>query len=297
MCSFLAWLLNNLSELHTSNATFNLEYSNAPDSLILAKVSKMKVDVRLRASGFQLLNFSFKPKKIKIDLASVANKGNDYYIDSQTYKKQIDRQLSNSIEILDIDKDTVHFTFYESYSKEILVHPNINMTLAQNYIQEGALKIEPSHVTITGPKHEVDEVKRIHTNEINFKNLSSDFLKETQIIVPEALEFTSFSSDVVTVSGEIVRFSEKIINVPIKVLNVPTGMHIVTYPSVVPVLCKAKLEELKNIEPSDFLISVDYNTTAKSSTNVLVLQLSKLPENVYNAQLMETEVDYILKKE
>ena len=69
LCSFLAWLVSRLSETYVDRTTFDLEYINIPDSLLLGDNSLKNVDVRLRASGFQFLGYYYNGKKIEIPYA------------------------------------------------------------------------------------------------------------------------------------------------------------------------------------------------------------------------------------
>ena len=114
VCSFLAWLVSRLSEVYTQGTSFDLVYTNVPDSLKLTNISKDRVDVRLRARGFQFLGFNFKTKEIAIDLSEVAKNEMDYYIPQKIYRRQIQNQLSGSMTLLEVDRDTIFFDFFQS---------------------------------------------------------------------------------------------------------------------------------------------------------------------------------------
>ena len=80
ICSFLAWFISKLSETYTSNAVFDIEYTNVPDSLSLKQTLKKQIDVKLRASGFQFLAFNFYNKKVKIDVSAMEHSKATYFI-------------------------------------------------------------------------------------------------------------------------------------------------------------------------------------------------------------------------
>ena len=125
LCSFLAWLMSKLSETYVDRTTFDLEYINAPDSLLLADNTFKDVDVKLRASGFQFLGFNFNRKRIKIDLSAVANNDSKFYISQPDFIKQLERQLNASITHLEVEKDTLYLDFYKLGSKEVPIYSNI----------------------------------------------------------------------------------------------------------------------------------------------------------------------------
>lgn len=296
LCSSLAWLLSNLSESYISSTTFNLGFEEVPDSLLLTNVSKNKIDVKLRASGFQFLSYGFNKKIITIDLSSIENIDSKYFVPQRVYKRQIDKQLSNSIELMDLDNDTIFFDFFKVYSKEVPVVSAIELTLAQNHLLEDEMIIKPNKVTIKGPKNEIDSIASVRTSAIVLSELTSDFSQNVVLIKPPAIVNTEFSIKAVTISGVVSKFSEKIIDVPVEVINLPEGMEIQTFPNIVPVLCKAKLNELKGLTASDFSLVVDYNSNKDRTTNILPLQLMKKPEKVHSALPMKTQVEYILRK-
>jgi hypothetical protein len=101
----------------------------------------------------------------------------------------------------------------------------------------------------------------------------------------------------VQIKGRVSKFSEKVINVPIEVLNLPQGTVIQTFPEEAKVLIKAKLGDLKEITASDFQVFGDYGTLGTGGKTKLGLYIGKRPLAVYSAEIIENEVDFILKRE
>lgn len=298
LCSGLAWFVSKLSESYTSSTTFDLEYVAVPNRFLLREISKDQIDVKLKAVGFKFLGFNIEKKKIKIDLSKIQKRNTRYFIPPNVYRKQIERQLSSSMTLLEMETDTLFFDFYEVSSKKVPVSPRVQLNFGQNHLLEGTLNIEPKIITVTGPKNEIDTIENVQTEKLDFNDLTSDFSRKVTIYKAPELKNTSFSFDYVTVHGKVSRFSEKIIEVPIKVINLPEGMQIRTFPDKVSVLCRAKINEFKNLDSSDFQIIVDYSDiSAHSSKETLFLKLSKKPKTVYSANLLENQVEYILKNE
>ena len=298
LCSGLAWFMNKLSESYTSATTFDLEYVAVPTRFLLKGTSKDRVDVKLKAVGFKFLGFNIKKKKIKIDLSQIQKRNSRYFISPNVYRKQIERQLSGSMTLLEIERDTLFFDFYELSSKTVPVIPRVQLIFAQNHLLEEALNVEPKIITVTGPKNEIDTIENVQTEKLDLSDLTSDFSNKVGLYKAQELKNTSFSFTKVIVQGKVSRFSEKIIDVPIKVINLPEGMQIRTFPDRVSVLCRARLSELSNLDSSDFQITVDYSEiSANSSKEMLFLKLSKIPKTVFSANLLENQVEYILKRE
>lgn len=296
-CSFLAWFISNLSESYNDFATFNLRFVNIPEDYMLIKASKEKVDVRIEALGFQLLGFSFRNKNVDIDMSSVEKNKGRFYITNTVYQKQLSKQLSNSIRLLEVERDSLFFDLKEISSKEVPVKPFVQMNFEQNYHLEGNLTTEPSFLTIRGPKDEIDSIRFISTPEVVFSNLDADFSRTVSVVKSDSLVNTSFSTESVRITGKVAKFSEKIIEVPVQVINLPQKVSIKIFPENVSILCKAKIEILKNLKGADFKVVADFSRVSGEGDKKLPLQLLENPENVYSANLVETEVEYILKRE
>ncbi len=296
LCSSFAWFLSKLSEPYTSNTIFDIEYHNTPDSLLLSSVSKKSINVRLKASGFKFLGFNFSRKKIVIDLSSLEKRRSSFYVSQRVYKNQIENQLPGSMELSGIDNDTIFFKFQEVISKRVPIVSKIEIVLAQNYLLE-SLSIKPDSVLISGPRNEIETIKFIETEQKLFAEQTTNISEAVSLKKNIKLENTTLSENKVNVQGTVYRFSEKKIEVAIEVVNLPKGFKIKTFPNKVPVLCRAKIEALKKLKSSDIKLVADYNMINEESTSVLVLKLKAKPENIYSADLMETEVEYILKRQ
>lgn len=296
-CSALLWFISNLSETYVSNSTFKLEYTNVPDSLSLEHASKDRIDVQLRARGFQFLGFSFRPKKIAIDLSQVKKGGERYYIPEYVYKNQIERKLPLSITLLNLDtRDTLFFDFYKLYTKVVPIYSKVKIDLEQNYLLDGKLTIFPDSIAVKGPRKELDTLTGVWTESRELDGVNADFSINVPLHKFKVLKNTTFSSDSVSISAIIYRFSEKIIDVPVEVVNLPENVEIKTFPDKVPVLCRGKLDQLKNLNPIDFRLVANYDSIKEDGDATLNLVLKKIPDNIQSALPLEKKVEYILKK-
>lgn len=298
LCSGLAWFISNLTEQYISTTTLKLEYINVPDSLLFKGSSKDKLEVKLKCSGFQFLRYNFTPKVVQLDLSYIKKKGTKYYLPQETCVKQIDGQLPSSISLVDVDnRDTLYFDLYHLFSKTVPVVSRLKIEYAQNYLLDGSLKMEPKEVTISGPKNEIDSIRHVRTSEVSIKEIKDDFLKELVLIKSKELLNTRYSTNEVRISGKVARFSERIIGVPVEVINLQKENEVKTFPNKISVICKGKIERLKNIKASDFRVVADFNTVKDSKSTMIILKLVNKPEGLFDIKLVEKEVEYILKKQ
>lgn len=294
--SSLAWFVGHLAEHYISDTTFEVDYGNPPDSLLLQKVSKKNINVRLNASGFRLLLFGLKRKSVHVDLSSLERIGTKYYLSPRSYRNQIGNQLSKFIQIVDMDRDTMFFNFLKLYKKKLAVVSKVDMDLGQHYLLDKNWKLVPDSITVKGPKDEISGLEHIETMKTSLSSVRPSFSEELELQLPENLKNTSFSHRKVKITGDIFRFSERIIQVPIHVINVPPDVIVRTFPETASIMCRDRLDVLKGLQITDFEISADYAQVKGNVDNLLQLKLTKKADSVNVVQLKDDKVEFILMK-
>jgi hypothetical protein len=295
-CSFLAWLVSKLSDTHTDRTTFELVYTNIPDSLFFLGASKDNLTITARGSGWQFLGSRFGTSKLSIDLNDMIYRGNKYFLPAQEYRKQIESKLPEAMTILQMDQDTLFFDFTLMISKKVPVRVDATIDLAQNYIMYGDLQLSPDSVVIRGPLQEIDTIKEARTEALVLSDISDSFKRSLQLLKPSDLVHAVYEQPIVTLSATVFRFSEKIFQVPVEVANLPEGTQIRTFPNTVEVLCKASVERLKEIVPSDFRVIADL-ADIKEDSPFLPLYLTEQPDSLPSVQMRQSQVEFILKRE
>lgn len=296
LCSFLAWSISKFSDSYESRAKFELQYTRFPDSLLLNDTKTDFIVAKLRASGFKFLNYGIGQKVIKVDLRQVKNKGEEYYLLDNEIKVQLERQLSSTISLLELEKDTFYVDLYKVAVKEIPIKPNLTIEVAPNHLMEGELKLNPRTVTIKGPSNEVSQIKEITTDELILSDLTTNFSQELLLLQPESAENTVLLAKKTLVSGQIKEFSEREFHVPLDSENLPEGYTMKTFPNKITLVCKASVEALKNMGPLDFKVAVDYDSLTTPSTKFLNVRLVESPDSAYAIRLLTYRVEFVLEK-
>jgi len=295
-CSFGAWLISRLSQTYTHTVDFNLAFTHLPENRVLLDPPPEEIGVRIRANGFQLLGYQLSPRTVEIDLRDARDSRKGAYISPQSYREQIERQLGQGIGMLQIPSDTIFMNFQQLRSKTVPVRVQATLDFAQNYMLDGDLKVAPDQVHLLGPPEEIDSIAEVHTEPLSVSDLKADFQYELGIEEAERYRYTEFSEDRIQVSGQVFRFSETVVEVPVEVMGVPDNIEIQTFPETVGVLCKGRVEGLKDLRPEDFHLVADYGAP-EAGTGRLMLSLASQPEGVYQAQLLEPSVEFIIKRE
>lgn len=297
LCATLAWLINNLSRTYTSNTFFDITYVNIPKDVILANTPKDKIQVRLKAVGFQFLGYGFKSKQIKLDVAKVLRTDSTNRLTADQIKIQLESQLPNNSTLVDFDGDPITFVFTSLESVKVPVKSRLNLSFEKNFILEGEVRSSPDTITITGPKSQIDTIKRVFTVPQNLTNLASDFSVDVPLELSNYGEHIKFSAETIQLSGSVVKFSEKVIEVPVNVINLPEGVQVRTFPEVVHIRAQGTLEKLKDLSADQFLVEADYNKVSSENGNRLPLSLVRFPKELNDATIDINEIEFILRRE
>ncbi len=293
-CSFLAWLISNLSEPYESRVAWDLNLTNLPDTLLVDKGSKGKLETKVSAGGFRFLSYSLGSKSIDLDLSNLKVSQSRFYYPKPALRKTMEQQLGSNIRLLEIDIDTLFVSVYPVSSKKVSVKPVLTLGLEQNYLLNGQLVVEPDTILLKGPMDEVASIEQIETAKAEVLNLNSDFSISVALAFPQNTSNTVASTNSVKISGKVVRFSEKVFQTDIKVQNGPEGYSVKTFPKSVSVLCKAAIEDLKSFKAEDFMVITNYQNHVGDK---LFLDVEQYPEKAYDVRLLENQVDFILEKQ
>jgi YbbR domain-containing protein len=181
-------------------------------------------------------------------------------------------------------------------TKTIPVRAVIDLDLAQNFMLDGGVQVEPEKVRISGPAEEIDTIYELKTRRVQLQNLNSDFTQNIELVTAPELKRTNFSHQNVTITGRVIRFSEVLLEVPVTVVNLPENLVIKTFPPSVAVLCSGGVDAIKNLTAEGFKIEADYRAP-DSQSGRLQLVLSAYPEGLRTVQLQEQSVEYIVRRE
>ena len=294
-CSILAWSISKLSGTYESRATFELDYTNFPDTLLLNTLEKDYAVAKVRASGFQFLGYGINQKKIKVDLQKINNLNDDYFLTETELKTQFERQLSNTVSLLELEKDSFFVNLYKVILKEVPIKPNITIEVAPNHILDGNIALNPKTATIKGPAKVISKINEVFTSPLVLSELSANFTEELTLLKPDAQNVILLQEEV-EVSGKVVEFSEREFLITVGAENIPNGYRIKTFPNEIKLVCKAGVDNLKTMKSSDFELLVDYESLSGNAAKYLNVQLKRKPDHVYSVQLLTNQVEFVLEK-
>ncbi len=295
--SFLFWILIKFSKQYTDTISFKVEYFNLPQDKMLQKEPIKVVDVTLKTFGFDLIKYHFFKRELKVDLQYVKRKNdNIYYQLSDDLLSQITTQLTSDVEVFAVKPDTLFYNIGLSTTKKVKIVPTIDIQYQSGYNLFGSLKVEPSEVSISGPKNLIDSIVQVESKKRELTAVNSSFEIKMPLLTLDKSSKVNYSVQEVTISGLVEKFTEAKFMLPFKVDNLPEKYKISTFPKQVEIVFQVGLSDYNKIDKNDFIVSCDYKRSVNDELNYLIPKVILKPSFVSEVKIFPSQIEYLIKE-
>ena len=295
LLSFGFWTLTKLSKSYTETISFDIVYKNVPEQHHVNTDSTKKVNITVKAYGFNLLRYSFYKPTLEIDFKyDVVLKNKTYVWNAQQNEPKINSKFRNSVDILTVQPDTLRFPYQSLAVKKVPVRTDVSIEFASGYDMSSKIKVIPDSIRIIGSEKLVSEIDYVITKQLELKNVNSNIDRILDIETDEVLKHLKMSKKSVNIKGHVEKFTEGTFNVPVTIINLPSDTNINYFPKTIPVAYNISLNNYKLVKPLDFKIECDYNDISNTEKTFLIPKLVKVPELVKSARLKQKKVEFIL---
>jgi YbbR domain-containing protein len=291
----LFWLLIKLSANYTVTEPLTIDIKDAPADLVVVDGSQ-ELKVTLSTSGFELLNYYFKPaskRKVDISLEEVPlhkDSEGTYSFSISYAKEKVAKYLAIEPSEVSFDENRISIRMEKLDSLKVKVMPNIDISYEKQYNRHGRIQIKPDSITIYGPKSKLKEIDNIYTESISLKNISSNI----DINVPlHPEEMINFDSKEVNIKINVEKYTEAIANVKI---DNNSDKKLRLFPDKVKIKYIVSLTDYNIIKDNSFIISID-TADISSENNFLPVYLIDYPSNTRIISIEPKEVEYIIIEE
>ena len=288
----LFWLLIKLSSNYTVTEPLTINIKDTPADLVLTNGTQ-KIKVTLSTSGFELLNYYFKPisrRKVDISLEEVPlhKDGESTYSFNSSYaKEKIANFLTLEPSEISFDENRIILNMEQLDSIRVKVIPNADLTYEKQYNRIGKIQLTPDTVTLYGPKNEIAEIDNIYTENFTFRNINQNI----DINIPLKLEgmLNSDHKDI-NVKISVEKYTEAVANVPI-INNSKESLRL--FPDKVKIKYIVSLTDYNIIKENSFKVNID-TTDINPENNYLPIYLTDYPNNTRILSIEPKEVEYII---
>lgn len=288
----LLWLVIKLSADYVVTEPLTLNMKDAPSDLVITNETQ-KINVTLSTSGFELLNYYFKPssrRKVDISLEEVPlhkDSEGTYSFSSSFAKEKVAKFLTIEPNEVSFDDNRIILNMEQLDSLRVKVTPNLQLSYEKQYNRHGKIQIKPDSVTIYGPKNKLKSIDNIYTQSVEMKNINSNI----DIDVPLQLdEMINTNNKNVNIKVFVEKYTEAIANVKI---NNTSQKKLRLFPDKVKVKYIVSLTDYNIINDKSFVINID-TADILPENNFLPVYLVDYPNNTKITSIEPKEVEYII---
>ena len=297
------WLVIKLSNSYRSEVEYSVNFQNQTSDKILAEASDSTINIKLKSSGFKLLDLKWFSSLQEVDLEVAPNRvtaynaGNhyNYYMLSYNSISNIERQLDKITTIENIRPDTIYLWMDEKNNRKIAVKPDLNIEYKSQYQPYKAVNSEPDSVRVSGPRKIIDTLSYIRTEPFTAEGVDENISEELKLLLPEKLEA---SKKTVSLNIDVEEFTETTVEVPIEdFFEDDSSRSLKTFPGKVEVTCWVALKDYQKISSGQFAVTVNARSLDTfSSGDKVKLKVSRFPSYVKNLRVNPKYVEYLIRK-
>ena len=298
LSSFI-WLLNVLDKEYITELEFPVKYENFPAKLVQTKTLPESFTLRVEASGYLLLKHKIGKtiNPLHIDILEflseqIINDTVGFNIRTTNFRDEIENQLHKQIKVIDIKPEIIDFLFEKEVTREVEIYADLNYTLDKQLILKTNPKIEPQKVFVSGPKNMIDTISRVYSITKDL-GLITDDINTTIKLKP--IKNLVYSYNEASLYIKVEKYTESTFQIPIFINNLPDSISLQLNPDKVTISYCIGLSNYKNIKPSQFSLTVDFNEYVESKTSKLTVLIKNTPESVFNIKINPRTVNYIIK--
>lgn len=297
LCSTLFWFLTKLSKEYETIVVYSVNYENLPSLKLFQNSPVNKIEIYVKATGFNLISEQLKTKKINIGLRNVIAKGEyNYFLLLKSKEIQVRNQLDKNVKLIGFVKDTLFFELGFNKHKKVPVIANLDFRFKSGYNLSNKIFLIPDSIVVSGPEAQVDKINSIASSLLILEDIVEDVFIEIPIVIPEGVEKLNFDVEKIQIVAEVEKFTEDSFNVPFVITGLPMGTKITTYPNSVKVIFQVGLSNYKKISANDFKVVCSYQKSELENTDFLVPKLLVKPSLVSSIKIVPNRIEYLIQK-
>jgi len=293
------WFLNALSKTYTADITAPVVYTNMPTNKILASQLPENLELTIRAHGFTILrhklSFLFMPLEFNVNELTNnrmnGNKRSSFAFPSKPFLNELAYQMSNDIEILNMNPDTLYFRFDRMAQRKVKVKPVVQVKLKKQYQISGHIKTTPDSILVSGPQVMIDTMHFAYTQSQTFSQIDKTIQAEASIVHPKQI---FFEPGKVTMEIPVEEYTEAEKTIPVQIIGLPENVNMKLFPDKVRVSFQVGLSRFAEIRPEDFRFTVSYSQVTEGKQH-LKIKAESAPVFIYEMKIMPEEVEYLIE--
>lgn len=288
-CSAFFWLFIKLSREAQAVIERPLVISEVPSDLVIAQQSHSRIQLTIQTTGARLLASRYlrSADTLFLDAGTFGRttRGGElwHFVTAAQMRSILSGQLDGGRSLTDIWPDTVFVNLAYASQKKVPVTLNASISFEKRFRQYGEISLQPDSVVVWGPRHLVDTLRAIGTENLVFENLSKTIEQQVVLQNPALGQGLTLETRQVSLIIPVEEFTEKSLELGLRVLcqHDNGAVHnLRLFPNRVSVVCLVALKDYARVEPSLFVAHV-------------ICPAENLPESHHLEVIVDTYPDFV----
>lgn len=294
LCAMGAWMFMALNNKYVYTAKTVLFYKNIPQKRAFHPLQSDTVDLMIEGTGWQLVfaRLRLKPQSINLSLLEL-NQRNYTVISQQLFN--INKGLESSQTVISVRPDTLYFDFTPRTTKRVPLKMIEKLSFVKQYGISGNIVMNPSYITVSGPKEELDKIHSWNTDTLSLNMVQSSISGRFAVQASKQKNLSVFPS-MVDVKIPVEEFTEKAIEVPIKILNNHQYRNVKLFPKKAVVKFMVPLSAYAQVNESLIEASVDLEQWSVNHQHQLMVNVTRFPSFCKLINVKPSSIDFIIER-
>ncbi|HMN48616.1 MAG TPA: hypothetical protein PKD67_05745 [Ignavibacteriaceae bacterium] len=288
--ALLVWGSITLSDQFYSSYDFHIKVVNNPTGYVCGITNPEFVAIKLKAKGWQLLNFNLNPPSDF--LVSAHNDSGLIKVDAYDQIAE-NPWLSSGITIIDILPRSLSLFVEKMEFKKVKVEANADLKFQKGFGLATPIKIYPDSIIVAGPKSIIAKTTSIKTNLVSYASLDNPTSVITEL---GNLPGFQYQQKNVHLTLDVQRIVDNVFEgIKVAVKNIPPDRDVVLIPNIINCSLRGGINIIGKISNDQINAWIDYRDIVLDTLGSLKPKLTIPP----NTQLLFTkpeELRYIIKK-
>ena len=290
LATIILWVFVNFSGVHSTNLTIPVNIVNMPKNYMLNTLSDKTVNLSVQGEGWQLAQLSFG---MNPELNIPVTDESKHKTISVRAALGESSWLSSGLQIISVSPEQIEYTIEKTKSKVVKIVNNISVELKPGYGRVSQIDFFPDTVRIFGAKSKIDTITKVHTENIELKDLDNFTSEEVSL---EHIPNVRLNYEVCRVEFDVQKIVDKTFeNVTIETVKVPRNMELSLYPPEVKVIIRGGIKKLGKFTREDFRLYVNFKDALADTMGFITPQI-ELPEYFSLTDIRPGKIDYIIKQ-
>ena len=288
------WFVHALGKEREKDIAIPVRYVGIPPYIAITNNPPTEIFLSVKDQGMRLLDYSKSHiNPLTIDLSRIFYQKGEIVITADQLSGRISRYLQTTTSILEIHPDSILIQYEKLNSKTLPIELMANIELEHQHIFSDKIQIEPSQVTVFGPKRIIDSLKTVRTEVLKVFNISDT---NSFICKLKPIRLVRFSAKDIKATIYVEQFTEKKVQIPITALNCPDNLNIRTFPTIADVTYTVGLSHFNSVSSNEIQVFLDYNDLKNTKMSKQKLKFKCNSSFISNVRILPLEVEFLLEQ-